>query len=98
MSEKYPIKQLKKMKGLGATTTKGLKQFAKDLGLMNEAGVISEQGEAHLDYRDRKSDGEQYFVATEAFARMYREHELAELELEHPGSSDFFYKTLQNRN
>ena len=75
MADKFPIKALQEMIGLGATTTRDLKIFAKEKGLMNENGSITEKGKEDFEYRYRKYDGEEYLAASKEIAeQMHKQH------------------------
>lgn len=70
MEEKYPIKAIQEMKGYGALTRAQIYAYAKNNEYMNNAGTITEKGEAYLEYRSRRYDGQPYLAITKSFADM----------------------------
>lgn len=84
MAEMYGVKQLHDMKII-ATTARNIKEYAKQHGLMDELGKITEKGKEHISYKHRKYDGAEYIAITEQLARkMYKEF-MDDLRKKYPG-------------
>lgn len=68
MAELYGVKQLHEKKII-TTTAKDIKEYAKQKGLMDELGKITEKGKGQIGYKYRKSDGAEFIAITEELGR-----------------------------